>query len=78
MRRTRIIVETREVVRVEGARLKGECPQCGAQIEMVISPDRAVCFDPQGDSDASLPAPLVVPSRLRRYIRLKALLKWFG
>jgi hypothetical protein len=78
MRRTRIIVETREVVLVHGERLEGQCPQCGARVEMIISPDRAACLDPQGNRDASLPAPLVAPGHRRRYIRLKALFKWFG
>jgi hypothetical protein len=78
MRRTKIMVETREVVLLQGERLEGLCPQCGAQIEMVIFPDRAACLDPQENRDASLPAPLVATGRRWRYICLKALLKWFG
>ena len=77
--RTRIIVETREVLLVRGEWLEGRCPQCGEQVAMVRLQDRADCCNVDenpGQAEAG-PPHLIESGDGLRFICLKSLLKWF-
>lgn len=76
--RTKIIIETREVLLVRGEWLESLCPQCGAQIEMVRLQDRADCRnldENQGQAEAGKHH--IESGDGPRFLCLKSLLKWF-
>ena len=72
IKRTKIVVETREVLLVSGTLVEGRCAQCGEQVEMIRLENQT---NPEPDLSRARQPHLIESGDGLRFICLNSLLK---